>query len=144
MSEYPAMPRAVRSARMLMWVQVAVGFLGLLLLFVFVRTEQNVGGSAATWGLVFLAGGAQVGFLVFLAANMGWPRPWLRWAGIGIEAVMIPLFLLDLLAGEMPSLVGLFLTATVMVQLAKDEARDWFAVNAAGDRRKRGGGGGSD
>jgi hypothetical protein len=121
------MPQAVKTARLLMWIQVAIPLLGFVVLFIFF-----LGGSTGIGGLgilpfVLILSLAITVLVGVLAASCTSRKRWVRITALVIESLMILEEGYGLVTGpSFNGLISLTLAVVVVVQLSRPVASAWF------------------
>lgn len=119
------MPQEVKTARLLMRVQAAVGLLGLVLYIGLVSTRAD-----PRWLLLLPPGSililAPLVLLVVLAAKCSSQKKWVRITAFATEGFVTLAGLFFLFASWLGALPGLILGGAVIFWLTRPTARAWF------------------
>ncbi|MDP9867150.1 MULTISPECIES: hypothetical protein [Streptosporangium] len=122
------MPREVRAARLIMWIQAALATLELLSFLAALVLSGMPGLWVLPWPFYVVV--ASVLLMSPLAAGFGSRRQWVRIAGIATEAILILgsgySLLAPVLGPSIPTLLNLVLAVIVLVKLSGSAATRWF------------------
>lgn len=128
-------PAALRTARVILYIQGVVTLLGLVLVAVVVNSAIDHGQEVPgyTFPLAVLSLGSGVAAVVCAAMIVTRPEPWMRSAVMIIEAIAIFYGVFNVATGVLTGFVGIGLGIWVLRLISGADARDWIE----GQRRAR-------
>jgi hypothetical protein len=123
------MPRSVKTARVVLWIQTGFGLFGAAFFLVFAGPiARDTGAESAGILAIGLAALLIAVVLGLLALRSSSRQSWVRITAIVIEGVLIAGGVLALVqgAGASTQAIGFALAAVVIVHMLKPETAAWF------------------
>ncbi|GII96621.1 hypothetical protein [Sinosporangium siamense] len=126
------MPQSVKLARVLLWIEFALGVLGLVLVAIAVSQladDAQLEVAGITGGIVWVLGYsfALVALVLASALALKSRKSWVRIAVLVLHGILLVLEVIGLFSGITLGVVArIAILAGIVVSLSREEARVWF------------------